>query len=95
MKLVLNFLLSIQKLSGELASELQQLVVRLNTWGSREHTIEGAHTNITVTGFTFNGTTQTTVGAAGAATALPANPTGYFVFTNGTTEVVVPFYTKA
>lgn len=38
-------------------------------------------------------TTQTTVGAAGAATALPAQPLGYFNVTlpDGT-RVVVPYY---
>lgn len=37
-------------------------------------------------------TTQTTVGAAGAATALPANPTGYVVVMMGNTPVVMPYY---
>jgi hypothetical protein len=39
--------------------------------------------------------TQTTVGAAGAATALPANPTGYFVIQVNGTEYVVPYYAKS
>lgn len=39
--------------------------------------------------------TQTTVGAAGAASALPANPTGYLeVVINGTARVI-PFYAKS
>lgn len=39
------------------------------------------------------GTTQTTVGSAGGATALPATPLGYFNATlpDGT-RVVVPYY---
>lgn len=38
--------------------------------------------------------TQTTVGAAGAASALPANPTGYIVVKIGGTDYVVPYYAK-
>ena len=41
-------------------------------------------------------TSQTTVGAAGVASALPANPTGYAVLTiNGSTKYVVPYYAQA
>lgn len=40
-------------------------------------------------------TTQTTVGAAGAASALPANPTGYLRFFIGSTEYVLPYYARA
>lgn len=39
--------------------------------------------------------TQGTVGAAGAATALPANPTGYLRFFIGATEYVLPYYAQA
>lgn len=42
-------------------------------------------------GFT-SGITQTTVGAAGGATALPATPTGYLKFLVGATEYVLPYY---
>jgi hypothetical protein len=40
--------------------------------------------------------TQSTVGAAGAASALPANPTGYYTVLapDGVTEVVVPYFAK-
>lgn len=38
-------------------------------------------------------TTQTTVGAAGAASALPATPTGYLTVMLGNTPVVIPYYT--
>lgn len=38
--------------------------------------------------------TQTTVGAAGAASALPANPTGYLRFFVGATEFVLPYYAR-
>lgn len=37
-------------------------------------------------------TTQTTVGAAGGATALPATPTGYVNIMIGDTNYVMPFY---
>lgn len=43
----------------------------------------------------FDGGTQTTVGSAGAASALPANPTGYIVVNVGGTEFVVPYYAKS
>ena len=36
--------------------------------------------------------TQTTVGAAGGATALPATPTGYMKMIVNSVEVVMPFY---
>ena len=37
---------------------------------------------------------QTTVGAAGGASALPALPTGYIPFKVGSTEYVLPYYAK-
>lgn len=40
-------------------------------------------------------TTQTTVGAAGGASALPATPTGYIQFMIGNTQYVFPFYAVA
>ena len=39
-------------------------------------------------------TTQTTVGSAGTASALPPNPTGYKVEVIDGTERVTPFYAK-
>lgn len=46
-------------------------------------------------GLVLGSGTQTTVGAAGAASALPATPTGYLKFFIGGTERVIPFYTKS
>lgn len=43
----------------------------------------------------FGKQVQTTVGAAGAATALPAQPTGYLRFFIGSTEYVLPYYARA
>lgn len=37
-------------------------------------------------------TTQTTVGSAGGATALPATPTGYLTIMVGNTPFVMPYY---
>lgn len=84
---------------------LNQMAQRINSWAAKEHNTDGTHTaitattisgtTVTLTGLAFNGTTQTTVGATGGATALPATPTGYIVFTIGTTEYVVPYYAKA
>jgi len=39
-----------------------------------------------------NAETQTTVGAAGGATALPATPTGYMKIIINSVEYVCPFY---
>ena len=39
--------------------------------------------------------TQTTVGSAGAATALPANPTGYLQFKVNGSTMVVPYYARS
>lgn len=81
--------------SSALTAEFDQLITRLNTWGAAEHTKNGLHTHISVTGLTFNGDTQLTVGAAGGASALPATPSGYLEVTIGTTEYVLPFYAKS
>jgi hypothetical protein len=40
-------------------------------------------------------TTQSTVGAAGGASALPATPTGYLKFFLGSTQYVLPYYAQA
>lgn len=37
-------------------------------------------------------TTQTTVGSAGGASALPATPTGYLTIMVGNTPFIVPYY---
>ncbi len=46
--------------------------------------------------WTQSAATQSTVGAAGGASALPANPRGYLKFVDhGGTTVVVPYYAAA
>ena len=49
---------------------------------------------VTAAGFMkyISGNTSTTVGAAGVASALPANPTGYLKIDIGGTEFKVPYY---
>ena len=42
--------------------------------------------------FRYDATTQSTVGAAGGASALPATPTGYFKINLSGTDYVVPYY---
>lgn len=42
-----------------------------------------------------NPVTQSTVGAAGGASALPATPTGYLIARIGTTDAVIPYYAKS
>lgn len=39
-------------------------------------------------------TTQTTVGAAGGAAALPATPTGYWIVNFGNGAVAIPYYAQ-
>jgi hypothetical protein len=95
MKLAMHFRSVIATFSQALASELDQLIAHLNRWSSAEHLPSGAHGDISVTGFTFSGDTQTTVGAAGGASALPATPSGYFTVTIAGTAYVVPFYAQS
>lgn len=46
----------------------------------------------TGTDIVLGATTQTTVGVAGASSALPAQPLGYLVFYKGTTKCCFPYY---
>lgn len=43
----------------------------------------------------WGATTQTTVGAAGAASALPLTPAGYIIINVAGTDMVLPYYAKA
>jgi hypothetical protein len=43
-------------------------------------------------GVTYGGTTASTVGAAGAASALPATPLGYIICNVNSTQVKIPYY---
>ena len=96
MRLILRWKPLLQKLSPPLVNELTQLVERINAWALVEHDGNGVHTDVSVETLTFNGSTQTTVGAAGGASALPATPLGYVsIFLSDGTEVVVPYYLKA
>lgn len=63
-----------------------------------------AGTNISVAGaattqaagvLSIGNTTQSTVGAAGGASALPATPTGYIKTFIGSTQFVIPYYAQA
>ena len=76
-----------------LLNELDQLVTRINRVHGVEHDPQtGAHGDITVTGLTWNGAIQTTVGAAGGASALPATPSLYLTITLAGREYVCPLY---
>lgn len=79
-----------------LLNELDQLIARINLVFGVEHNPQtGAHTKLTVKSLTWTGATQTTVGAAGAASALPATPTGFLPFVIGTRTYVIPFYDQS
>lgn len=43
-------------------------------------------------GVSYGGTTSTTIGAAGAAAALPAQPLGYININIGATTAKIPYY---
>ena len=96
MRLILRWKPILQKLSPALVNELEQILERANSWAYVEHDGGGLHTDISVSSLTYRGATETTVGAAGGASALPATPTGYvpIVLSDGTT-VQIPYYTQA
>ena len=63
---------------------------------ARLHSLTVTGTPVGVAGaVTFGDNTQSTVGAAGGASALPATPSGYLRFFVGTTEYVIPYYAQA
>lgn len=94
-----------------LLNELDQLVTRINTvFGQQHYAQTGAHRDVTADSvttdsvtttdlatdtFEFGGDIQTTVGAAGGASALPATPLGYMEISIDGAAVVVPFYLKS
>lgn len=61
----------------------------------RAVTIEGVPSSGTAGALTLGIGTQSTIGGAGGASALPATPLGYLLVWIGTTEVAIPFYNKA
>lgn len=80
-----------------LVNELDQLIARVNLVFGAEHDPQtGAHAHITLDSMNFtDGSNQLTVGAAGAAAALPATPSLYqSVFINDV-EYVMPLYRKS
>jgi len=96
MNLVLGKRDILMALSPSLVDDLDAIVIRVNLVFGKEHDPQtGAHSDISVTGFNFKGTTQATVGAAGGASALPATPTGYLVIEVNGSEMVVPYYAKS
>jgi hypothetical protein len=60
----------------------------------RALTLEGIPTSGAAGALTLGAGTQTTVGAAGGASALPATPLGYLRVWVGATEVVIPYYNR-
>jgi hypothetical protein len=88
-------------LAVDVVDELDQITTRANTVFKKEHDPQtGVHTDVTADSvetlaLTLNDTSQTTVGAAGGASALPATPTGYIPVTINGVEYVVPFYAKS
>lgn len=93
MKLLLRYSLQLLKVSGWLVKEFEQLVETANAWAKKEHNGDGTHKFVSVQSLTWLGETQTTVGAAGGASAQPATPLGYLLVTlSDGTEVAVPYH---
>ena len=78
MKLFLRFRDILAALHVSLLSELNQLVLRLNTWAAQEHHADGTHAAITATSLTASGTAGIgyTTGAGGTVTQLTSKSTG-------------------
>lgn len=100
----MNLTLSRRDILGKiegLVDELDQLIARIQLVFENEHNPQtGAHADVTADSVTtpildLTGTSQTTVGAAGGATALPATPTGYTPVLIDGVEYVIPYYAKA
>lgn len=68
-------------------------VLGLTCAGTQVLSIATAQVQIITTTLRLDTTTATTVGAAGAAAALPANPLGYIAANIGGTAVKIPYYT--
>lgn len=56
--------------------------------------LRGAALAVSASEVSFGCSTQSTVGAAGAASALPATPSGYLRFFVASTEFVIPYYAR-
>lgn len=90
----------LQTLPG-LVDELDQVVTNFNIVVGAEHDVDtGVHAAVTAESvetpiLNLTGTTQTTVGAAGGASALPATPTGYIPVLIGGVEYVIPYYAQS
>lgn len=80
---------------NQLASDCEKLAVGVQTGWDEEHKPDGTHGAISVDGLTWDGDTQTTVGAAGGASALPATPSKYIEVTIDGTDYVIPVYAKS
>lgn len=65
-----------------------------DAWFQRAVTIQGVPASGTAGALTIGIGTQSTVGAAGGAAALPATPLGYLRVWIGTTEVAIPYYNR-
>lgn len=52
----------------------------------------GASPNVAAGVISYGGTVATTVGAAGAAAALPATPVGYIIINVAGTQMKIPYY---
>jgi hypothetical protein len=84
MNLVLRFQQFLTKLSVELAAELNQMKVRINTWAAQEHHTDGTHAVVTATSLTATGLIASsgtagvgyTTGAGGTVTQATSKSTG-------------------
>jgi hypothetical protein len=62
------------------------------TFRASDFSAQSAATVVGANQISYGGTTATTVGAAGGASALPATPTGYIIVNVAGTQMKVPYY---
>jgi len=78
--------------AGNTITFTQQMLINGNGVFVPQFIITGATPTVAAGSVGLGTTTSTTVGAAGAAAALPATPTGYLVFNLGGTAFKLPYY---
>jgi len=78
--------------AGNTITFTQQMLINGNGVFVPQFIITGATPTVAAGSVGLGTTTSATVGAAGAAAALPATPTGYLVFNLGGTAFKLPYY---
>jgi hypothetical protein len=88
----LKFMTAPSGTAGNTITWTQRLLVDTNGATATALTLTSATPTVAASQVGFGTTTATTVGAAGAASAPPANPVGYLVFNLAGTAYKLPYY---